>query len=607
MRTERPTETDQLRSQTEALQQLLEVQERIVVEQAGKLEQTLAQLQRQTQGLTQANAELAREVGERIRAEAAVEQLRRQLALILDSIGEGIHWLDAEGRLVFENPTAVQMLGWEAAELIGQSIHARVHPPAPGGAACSEGACPICGHLGDPPATPAVEGVFRRKDGTSFRVEYTAKRVRNEQGQVLGTVVTFSDISARKQMEARVAAQHAVTRVLAEATSLPEATRKILQAVCECLDWDVGAIWRVDAPANLLRCVEVWHRPATQVPHFEAITRERTFPPGVGLPGRVWSAGQPVWIRDVVRDTNFPRAPFAAQDGLHGAFGFPIRLGEEVLGVMEFFSHEIRQPDDDLLRMFGAIGSQIGQFLERQRAEEQLRQTSAELARSNADLQQFASVASHDLQEPLRMVASYLQLLEKRYRGQLSPEADEFIRFAVDGAKRMDALIKGLLAYARIGAKPKPFEPIACEAVLERALANLEIALEESGATVTHGPLPAVTGDPLLLTQLFQNLIANAIKFRRQEPPRVHVAAEPLPGPPPPAWVFSVCDNGIGIERQYFERIFGLFQRLHSREQYPGTGLGLAVCKRIVERHGGRIWIESTPGVGTTFFFSLPG
>jgi light-regulated signal transduction histidine kinase (bacteriophytochrome) len=228
-------------------------------------------------------------------------------------------------------------------------------------------------------------------------------------------------------------------------------------------------------------------------------------------------------------------------------------------------------------------------------------QTEAALVRSNTELEQLAYVASHDMQEPLRMVASYLQLIAQRYKGRLDADADEFIGYAVDGAKRMQALINDLLAYSRVGTKARPFEPTDCAKVVETALANLRIAIADSHAEVTHGPLPEVMGDPTQLLQVFQNLIGNALKFHGEAPPRVRIEAEPLEG----LWRFTVRDQGIGIAPEYHQRIFVLFQRLHGRSEYPGTGIGLAICKKIVERHGGTIGVESQPGAGSTFWFTL--
>jgi PAS domain S-box-containing protein len=239
----------------------------------------------------------------------------------------------------------------------------------------------------------------------------------------------------------------------------------------------------------------------------------------------------------------------------------------------------------------------------RKAAEADLLHKVEELNRSNEELGQFAYIASHDLQEPLRMVASYTQLLSRRYKGKLDSDADEFIAFAVDGATRMQRLIQDLLAYSRVGTKGKELLDTSSEGALRHALSNLRGALEESGALVTHDPLPEVLADETQLIQLFQNLVGNAIKYQNGGIPRIHVGATNGGK----QYKFSVRDNGLGIDPQYFERIFGMFQRLHKREEFAGTGIGLAICKKIVERHGGQISVESQPGIGSTFHFDLTG
>jgi signal transduction histidine kinase len=249
-------------------------------------------------------------------------------------------------------------------------------------------------------------------------------------------------------------------------------------------------------------------------------------------------------------------------------------------------------------KMIESVSTEI---TERKRAEEKLKETMRELTRSNAELQQFAYVASHDLQEPLRMVSSYVQLLARRYKGKLDSDGDEFIAFAVDGANRMQGLINDLLMYSRVGTKGKAFEPTDCNAVFDRTLANLSTAIEESRAVVTSNDLPTVMADEGQMVQLFQNLVGNAIKFRGEDPPRVHISAKQENN----ECVLSVSDNGIGIDPEYYERIFVIFQRLHGKNHYPGTGIGLAVCKKIVDRHGGRIWLESESGKGSTFCFTI--
>jgi light-regulated signal transduction histidine kinase (bacteriophytochrome) len=239
---------------------------------------------------------------------------------------------------------------------------------------------------------------------------------------------------------------------------------------------------------------------------------------------------------------------------------------------------------------------------ERLKAIEKLKRTTTDLERSNTELQQFAYVASHDLMEPLRTVVSYLELLTSRARGKLGDEEREFIGYAVEGARRMQALIHDLLAYARVDTRGRPLQPTDCESVLESVLTNLKVAIEESHSMIEHDRLPTVQGDVVQLTQVFQNLIGNAIKFRGKIEPRIYVGAKQEKDD----WIFQVKDNGIGIDPKNFSRLFVLFQRLHTRREYPGTGMGLAICKKIIERHGGRIWVESRPGEGTTFFFTIP-
>jgi signal transduction histidine kinase len=296
---------------------------------------------------------------------------------------------------------------------------------------------------------------------------------------------------------------------------------------------------------------------------------------------------------------------------LHCFLGVPLKRGDETFGMM-CLGNKPSGYDADDQHAVQTLSVSLVAALMRKRAEEALRhahdeleirvkERTAELARSNAELQQFAYAASHDLQEPLRMIASYVGLLAKRYRGRLDQDADEFIEFAVDGAKRMQELIEDLLAYSRVGTRTKAFKPTDCNRVVDEVVQNLRVLITEQAAVVTHDELPVVTADHTQLAQLIQNLVGNAIKFRAEEPPCVHVGAERRDD----QWLFSVEDNGIGIDPKYNDRVFAIFQRLHTRKEYPGTGIGLAICRRIVGRHGGRIWYESKPGNGTIFHFTL--
>ncbi len=277
-----------------------------------------------------------------------------------------------------------------------------------------------------------------------------------------------------------------------------------------------------------------------------------------------------------------------------------------LLNILEDFDSEKRSLRETVRATFNILEDLDQSNAELRRAHEVLEarvaERTAELARSNQDLEQFASVASHDLQEPLRMISSYLQILAGRYRGRLDEDADKFIGYAVDGAQRLQTLINDLLAYSRVGTRGGDFGDVSLEAVLGQATANLQVAIRETGATISHEPLPLVHGDGRQLVQVFQNLLSNAIKFHGGAAPAIHVAAK-LEGS---QCVCSVRDNGIGIAPEHVQRLFVLFQRLHTRREYPGTGIGLAICRRIVERHGGWIRLESKPGEGSTFLFSLP-
>jgi PAS domain S-box-containing protein len=286
-----------------------------------------------------------------------------------------------------------------------------------------------------------------------------------------------------------------------------------------------------------------------------------------------------------------------------GLRGEPYDIEHRILvdGRVKWVREKAYLEFDEAGRLLGGFGI-TQDITARKQAEDELRRTVDELARSNKDLEQFAYVASHDLQEPLRMVTGFMDLLKQKYEGRLDTTADQYIHFATDGAHRMQSLVTDLLAYSRVGAPSGPEGKAEGGQALQRALANLQARVAESGARVTFDPLPVVRADLTQLAQVFQNLLGNALKFHGDEPPRVHVSVRRDEAD----WVFSVADNGIGIEPQFQDRIFMIFQRLHARDKYPGSGIGLAICKKIIERHGGRIWVESQVGQGATFHFTLP-
>ena len=549
------------------------------------------------------------------RAVTLLRESERRFADVVDAAGEYVWEIDAETRYVFLSGRVEQLLEYDVDEMLGRKVAefwpageaARVHEwferNAPGIVRFHN-----------------LEHRALTKSGRIIWQRISGVPVFGADGRMGGYRGTGLDVTERRQAELRQRMEHSVTQALASADSLVEAAPRILQIICETLGWDYGAHWRWDPAAQMLRCVETWHVALPQIAEFVAsssvtMNEAPAWQSGIanastgGLVRRVWAMGAPVWFPDVTREAGFRRGVIAAKAGLHCAFAFPVMAGEQPVGVIEFFSRHIEEPDEALLQVVRALGNQIGQFVARREAETAIRAAIAalerqaeDLARSNAELQQFAYVASHDLQEPLRMVSSYTQLIVKRYGAKLDDDAKEFMEFIVDGAARMKRLIEDLLAYSRVGTRGNEFKATDCEAALKKALINLRGAIEDSGATVTYGPLPVLEADGSQLVQLFQNLIGNAIKFKADDVPRIHVSADELAD----EWVLKVKDNGIGIDPQYFERIFILFQRLHGKAEYPGTGIGLAICKKIIDRHGGRIWVESEPGQGSTFCCSLP-
>ncbi|WP_129642382.1 MHYT domain-containing protein [Peristeroidobacter agariperforans] len=389
-----------------------------------------------------------------------------------------------------------------------------------------------------------------------------------------------------------------------EATSIEAAMQYALDRICAHTGWPVGHVYfYTPGSGKELVSSSLWHIERNE--RFAALcdaTQSTRLYSSMGVPSRVVKSGKPAWIRDLLVESEFTEKMAAADLGVRGAFGFPVLVQGEVVAVLEFFSHKVEEPDEELLNVMSNVGAQLGQVIERTRAQQQIARNAEDLARSNAELEQFAYVASHDLQEPLRMVASFTQLLARKYQGKLDSDADEYIRYAVDGAQRMQTLILDLLSYAKLSMKGQSPQPIDAASLCANAINQLHQSIQDKNAVVTVDPLPTVLGYGTQLTQLFQNLIGNALKYCNRPRPEVHVSATSAGD----HWVFSVRDNGIGIEPQYFDRIFQMFKRLHTREQYSGTGIGLALCHKIVARHRGRIWVESQPGLGSNFQFTIP-
>jgi PAS domain S-box-containing protein len=441
----------------------------------------------------------------------------------------------------------------------------------------------------------------RTMHGADVWIHIIKTPIKDEHGKIIGILGIFQDITERKRM--------------AEAFKERERRLKLVESIAHVGSWE----WNIEKD-ELQGSDEIFRifglSPQRSEFTFEAFM-EYVHPEDRNT------------VQESFNDALYRRKPYSIDhrivlpDGsmrnvhenakvFFSEMGKPIRmLGtvQDVTGDKKIEEELIKHRDhlEELVQEHTAgiknLNSQLKKELtERKRAEEKVKKSLEELERSNNELAQFAYAASHDLQEPLRMVASYTQLLEKRYKDNLDDDAKDFINYAAAGATRMQKMINGLLSYSRIQTRGEPFKSTDCTAVIKQAISNLKIHIEETRAIIESGDLPTVNADEMQLIRLFQNLIDNALKFRGTEVPRIQISASKLGN----KWMFSVSDNGIGINAEHRDRIFVVFQRLHREKEYPGTGMGLAICKRIVDRHGGQIWVDSDLGRGSTFYFTIP-
>jgi PAS domain S-box-containing protein len=501
-----------------------------------------------------------RDISVRREAEKHLALMEGRYRGLLEAAPDAMVVVNPHGDIVLLNVQAEQQFGYRRDELVGQKVK-NIIPDGFAERLVADGLRSAEDALAQQIGT-GIELIALRKNGTKFPIEIMLSPLDSAEGILVTAAIR--DISVRKEAEKHLARMEGRYRGLLEAA--PDAMVVVNQ------QGDI-VLLNVQAENQF-----GYHRNELLGQPMKNIIP-------AGFAERL--------IADALRST---------EDALAQQIGTGIEITGRRKDGTEFPIEIMLSPLESAEGVL--VTAAIRDITTRKVAEAHLLYKVEELNRSNEELGQFAYIASHDLQEPLRMVASYTQLLARRYKGRLDSDADEFITFAVDGANRMQRLIQDLLAYSRVGTKGKDLLETSSEEALQRAILNLRGAIADSGAMLTHDPLPAVLADETQLVQLFQNLIGNAIKYQNPGVPRIHISAMKNGGG---RWTFSVHDNGLGIDPQYFERIFVMFQRLHKREEFAGTGIGLAICKKIVERHGGEISVQSQPGKGSTFSFALAG
>lgn len=548
---------------------------------------------------------IKRDITDRKRAELALQQSEADLTDFFENAAIGLHWVGPDGIVRRVNQAELDLLGYTREEYVGHHI-AEFHVD-------QRVIDDILKRLQAGEVLQNYEARMRAKDG---RIKYVRinSSVYRKSGTFVHTRCFTRDITERRRAEGRLALQYAVTRILSESLEVGESGVNILRTACETLDWEVGVLWKVDREAQVLRCVEICHANLNETPEFDQLSRDSAFKKGVGLPGRIWESSKPSWVDNVVTDPNFPRAPVALREGLRGAFGFPILVGDDVWGVIEFFSAEIREPDDELMNLATGIGGQIGQFTQRRRAEAELaellereRIARADAEKANRLKDEFLATLSHELRTPLNAVIGWSRMLNS---GRLDRENAKHAQEVIErNAWAQKQIIEDILDVSRVitGKLLLSLSPVDLTTVLEAALDAVRPAMEAKDIKVEaiiDPNLRVISGDADRLQQVIWNLLSNAAKFTPSGG-RVEISVRQSAS----HVLLQVKDTGPGIDPDFLPYVFERFRQADgsTTRVHGGLGLGLAIVRQLVELHGGTIAVENRGDrQGAVFTLSLP-
>jgi PAS domain S-box-containing protein len=553
-----------------------------------------------------------RDVTARHRSATELRTAHLMLESVLDAAtGVAVISTDLDGTITVFNAGAERMLGYRAQDVVGRADPAMLHDPDElAAAAASRGVQPgfevLVAGVRDG-GSETRDWTYVRSDAARLTVSLTVTPTRGPDGAIAGFLGIATDVTARRRDERLLLAHVEVAYALASSAPAETALYEALAALGGGGGWDVAQLW-VAGDDGLLRRRSSWTSTAEST--FVTESADLEFRAGEGFPGRAFSDGAPIWTADLAEDARAPRAPLARANGLHALVAVPVGSEDGIVGALEIVSSDRREAGPEEIAALQVTGRLLALYLERQHAhdeviaaEAELRRKAVELERSNADLELFASVASHDLQEPLRKIQTFGEKLNSKYATELDEQGQQYVVRMQAAATRMRSLIEDLLSYSRVTSRARAFSPVDLGVIADEVLDDLESSVLEAGAEVHVGALPVISADPTQMRQLLQNLIGNALKFHREDvPSRIDVTAVQDNG----HVELTVADNGIGFDAEYAERIFGIFERLHGRHEFAGTGIGLAVCRKIAQRHGGDILATGKPGEGARFTVALP-